>query len=476
MILNSIRHRLLLILLAVISLVGAVTLVSSYREARHEVQELFDAQLAQSARVLLSILLTRTEHEDFTTIQSFLDAVARVPAVAQTSAQDEELIELHDYERKISFQLWDKNGRLLLHSANLRNRALSPVGLHPDNHGFHDETLEQQHWRTFSLWDDNSGYLIQVGEQYAIRDELSSEIIWQLLMPSLISIPFIGILIWWAVSRALLPLYRITNAIAMRNPDNLDVVDSSNVPDEIMPLVHELNNLFAALRKAFERERRFTDDAAHELRTPLAALKTQAQVALRAQTDEDRTEALRSLIQGVDRATRLLNQMLTLARLDNRRGPNSVQVELVTLVRHILSQLSDRAVLKNIELDYVGPEQITANLEAVSVEILLRNLIENAVNYTPRNGQVTVSITQENKRIIIGVCDTGPGIDPELYERVFERYYRGLGHEYNGSGLGLAIVKQCAEVLAARLELKTPPGGKGLLVEVVLPASSSVLS
>lgn len=455
-------------LMLVISLIGSVTIWSSYKSSEHEVEELFDAQLAQSARVLLSIILTRTRHEDFKSIQEFLDAGGNLPAVAEDDAGGIDRKDYHEYERKLAFQLWDRNGRLLLHSAHIGRTPLSPQGLEADHKGYHDERFSDDLWRVFSLWDEERGYLIQVGERHDIRNELVTEIVLHFLTPSAISVPLIALLIWWSIGKALQPLQRLQIAVANRDPNNLEGLQIDNVPDEVVPLVSELNTLFKALSAALETERRFTDDAAHELRTPLSALKTRVQVALRSDTEAEREEALRDILAGVDRMTHMLNQMLTLARLDNTRDIRPVEVDLRSMLSAIVKQLSGKADKKSITIGFGTVPELSITTEPVSLEILLRNLVDNGVHYTPAGGRVTIDAQKQETGIMLSITDSGPGIKPELYQRVFERYFRKPGQVQNGSGLGLAIAKRCADLLQAKLVLEPPAEGGGLTVRVYL--------
>ena len=465
---KSIRNRLLIILILVITLIGALTVWSSYKSSEHEVEELFDAQLAQSARVLLSIILTRTRHEDFRTIQEFLDAGGDIPAVADDDSGGTDRTDYHEYERKVAFQLWDRNGRLLLHSAHIGTEPLSPKGLDPHRKGYNDEKFSGSLWRVFSLQDKKHGYLIQVGERYAIRDELVSEIVLHFLTPSVISVPLLAFFIWWSIGRALQPLKQLRSAVANRDPNNLEGLHFEGVPDEVVPLVSELNKLFKALNVAIETERRFTDDAAHELRTPLSALKTQVQVALRSNTELECKEALKDIMAGVDRMTHMLNQMLTLARLDNTRDIQPVEIDLKQMLLAIVKQLSVKADKKSIIIEMSSVPELSITTEPVSLEILLRNLIDNAIHYTSDGGRVTVEAKEQSRGAVIRVTDNGPGISPELYQRVFERYFRKPGRGQSGSGLGLAIARRCADLLQAKLTLGASKRGKGLTVEIYL--------
>lgn len=466
--LNSLRLRLLGLVLLVIALFGGVTVWTSYRSSEHEVQELFDAELAQSARVLLSILLTRTRHEEYTSIQSFLDQSAELSASEYDNTDLRPGFEEHNYERKVAFQLWDIEQRLLLHSPGVGNEPLSQSSLRQGLEGYYDETRPDGRWRIFSLREQYGNYLIQVGERYDIREELIDEIVVRILAPSIISLPLLAVLVWFSIGRAMQPLYRLRDAISRRDPNNLERVSLSKVPDEVIPLVDELNQLFGALKKAFENERRFTDDAAHELRTPLSAIKTQVQVALRATSEEQQEESLLYVLSGVDRMSHLLNQMLTLARLDSSYKHKASEVDLRQVVHSVERQLSDRIEKKRLIFEYRPDDDTKLYSEPVSLEILLRNIIENAINHSPHGGKVVVDVTRNGTEAIIMVSDSGPGIDPADRERVFERYYRKPGQQQGGSGLGLAIAQRCADLLGARLVLQSVENGTGLKVLIHL--------
>jgi two-component system sensor histidine kinase QseC len=440
------------------------------------VEELFDAQLAQSSRVLLSILLTRTEHEDFESIQDFLDTGVTIPIVIDDEDEREEEDEVigkgyHEYERKVAFQLWNNQGRLLLHSSSAGTEPLSSRGLKPDHKGYSDNKKPDGIWRVFSIWDDQHDYLIQMGERHDIRNELVTEIAYHFIAPSLISLPILVILMWWSIGKAFQPLDRLRHAIANRDPNNLDGLATEGVPTEVMPLVDELNKLFSALDEAFQIERRFTDDAAHELRTPLSALKTQIQVALRSTSDEERKEVLKDMLLAVDRMTHMLNQMLTLARLDNTHEIQTCEVDIQDMIEIIANQLAAKAAEKGISVRMDFEPGIKVKTEPVSLEILLRNLVDNAIHYTPEGGDVSIKAHMQQDMVKVSIADTGPGIDPDSYRRVFERYYRKPDQRQSGSGLGLSIARRCADLLHADLQLRNQISGSGLVITIELPGN-----
>ncbi|WP_455219806.1 ATP-binding protein [Kaarinaea lacus] len=464
----SIRRRLLANLLITITFVSLITLGLSYNDARHEVQELFDAQLAQSGRVLQALLLPELLLGPSEDLQELLERFTRLPSNPLEKYEDEAHALGHEYERKLAFQVWSRDKKLLLHSATAPTAALSLEALQPQNRGFTDEVVGAFDWRVFSLWDDSEQYLIQVGERYDVREELTTKISRQIITPSLISLPFLGLMIWIGIGRGLRPVQKVADEVTRRDPEYLESMEVGPVPSEIKPLVNGLNRLFDRLKNALETERRFTDDAAHELRTPLAALKTQAQVSLRATDDAERQQALRQVVNSVDRATHLVEQMLTLSRLD----PSATllvreKINLHELSADVVAQLVPIALQKGIEIEIIGSEDAIVFVEPVSVSILIRNLVDNAIRYTPTHGEVVLNIEQQpDHQVILSVADSGPGIDAELQGRVFDRFYRVTGNSSPGCGLGLSIVRRVADLNGLYVELKNKQNGRGLIASV----------
>ena len=355
-----------------------------------------------------------------------------------------------------------------MRSATAPSAALSVDALDPVNRGFTDEMVGVYDWRVFSLWDESNQYLIQVGERYDVRNELIAKISRQLITPSLVSLPFLGLMIWVGIGRGLRPVQKVAQEVTRRDPEYLESMEVGPVPSEIKPLVLSLNSLFDRLQHALEAERQFTDDAAHELRTPLAALKTQAQVSLRAASDEERQQALRQVVNSVDRATHLVEQMLTLARLDPAVTTLVRQkVNLHELAAEVVAQLVPVALEKNIEIEITGKEDVLVLVEPVSLSILIRNLVDNAIRYTPIQGEVVLNINQQpDHQVILSVIDSGPGIEPELQGRVFDRFYRVTGNSSPGCGLGLSIVQRVADLNDLKVDLKNKDSSQGLVASV----------
>ena len=312
---------------------------------------------------------------------------------------------------------------------------------------------------------------IMVAERSDFRQALENQLTQDSIFIMLLTYPFLGVMIWIIVGRGLGILRKVAREVSQRKANYLEPVNVDVVPTEIEPLVRELNHLFARLKEAFEREKRFAADAAHELRTPLAAISSQVQVALRAEHAEAK-DAMEKVLKGVDRSTHVVQQLLTMSRMvpdANLEEPQPVDMQ--KLASEIIMSLVPLAIEKDIEVGLEASEnddlQVLGN--GTSIGILIRNLVDNAIRYTPEGGEVTVKIQRDkaNKQIILRVVDTGPGIPEELRDRVFERFFRVVGTNTKGSGLGLSIVAQIVRLHKATLELHTPENGKGLEIRVL---------
>lgn len=454
----SLRARLLAILLSATIAVWLLTTITSYIDTRHEIGEMFDAQLAQAGRTLLTL----SRHELHELNEHGIDDghIHFIPENIGPLAG-------HHYEHSLAYQIWSTDSdKLMIHSNHAPETPLSDI-----RHGFSDRLVQGRPWRVFSLSDPDSEFMVQLGESYDLRDELSGHIVRRLGLPMLLALPLLALIIWLGVGRALAPLNRLTGEIGNRAATRLDPVSDLAVPAEIAPMVHALNHLFERLQLAFDNERRFTADAAHELRTPLAALRTQAEVALRARDDASREQALRQVLRGVERATHLVEQLLTLARLDPDSGlQHDNALDLCALARETLAELAGSAAAKQIELALNEPCAGNCPGHGASLAILLRNLVDNALRYTPAGGSVEVSLHRSGTEQLIEVADSGPGIPTEERERVFDRFYRRVGSGGDGSGLGLSIAQRIVELHGGRISLDQSPLG-GLRVSVYLPAS-----
>lgn len=432
---TSIRRRLLVGLLAVVLCGGLIAAFGVYLQARREANELFDYQLKQMALSLRD--------------QTFNPFAADEPP---------ELGESFDFV----IQVWGRDGVRLYYShprPALPNRARL---------GYETVATPEGLWRVFSL--QQRGLTFQVAQPMSVRDELAATAALRTLLPFLLLLPALGLLVWFTVGRGLRPLETMARAVKARTPTALHPLPDSGTPEEIRPLVAALNDLLLRLDRTLGAQRQFVADAAHELRTPLTALRLQIQLAERAVTADERAAAFATVKEGLARAAHLVDQLLTLARQEPEVAERPVEaVDLSDLARQIIAEHMLLAASKSIDLGMARSEAVTVNGDRDGLRVMLRNLVDNAVRYTPGGGKIDVSVYASPEGPVVEVADNGPGIAPADRARVFDRFYRGAGQELPGSGLGLAIVKNVAERHRARVILADGPGGKGLAVRVLFP-------
>ncbi|HJW24949.1 MAG TPA: ATP-binding protein [Rhodocyclaceae bacterium] len=456
--LSSLKARITLLTSLLAGLLWLLAVGATWLEARHEAEELFDAHLVQSASLLIAQTRLELEHEHWDDDDAF---------------QEDHAPQLHRYGRRVAFQVWI-GGRLRLHSANAPDEPLSAT-----REGLSDSRVGDEGWRVFSAWDGRRQALVQVGERVAAREKMAQAVAAGLLRPLLVALPLLAVLIWLAVRQGVRPLDRVAGELGQRSPEHLALLPAHGLPSEVLPLVERLNALFARVARTFEQERRFTADAAHELRTPLAGLKAQAQVALGAADDGARRHALESVIQGCDRMTRLVEQLLVLARVDATRPADFVAVDLAAVASEAVAQLAPQAVAKGIDIELQADGAGTIRGNPAWLAVLVRNLADNAVRYSPPGGRVTVAVAAEDGSVALRVEDTGPGVAAEELACLGQRFWRSLERgpeagEDGGSGLGLSIVGRIVALHGGSLEFANAGDGHGLRVEVRLPRAPDV--
>lgn len=443
-----------------------LTAMGNYYLDQKNIQEHLDTLMALSALSYQALLGDDVHQRPLSQIQQALDTI---PQKIDNYYQQHFLSYLppQSYLDKFNFQVWTKDNELLLHS------AMAPkIPLAANLEGFSNKMLDNQKWRIFMTYNEKAKTRIALAESYAARYQLSHRIAQDDFYIMLLTFPLSGLLIWIIIGRGLSSLDKVTQEVANRAPSHLEPVSLQLVPEEIKPLVDELNKLFFRLQEGFEREKRFAADAAHELRTPLAALKAQAQVALNTDNLAEKNLALHKLSASVNRSTHIVQQLLTMSRLvpEAANIHEMDEVSLVKLTREVLAMLAPSAVEKQIELEFEYDEQLSVfRGNPTAINILIRNLVDNAIRYCNENGKVSVRVYAIKREVVLEVCDNGPGIPAEFHGRVFERFFRVLGNKSPGSGLGLAIVRQIADLHNGRVELTSPPIGTGLVVRVYFP-------
>lgn len=446
---KSIRYFLLISLLLSITIASAINGIGNYLLDEQVIQPYLDGQLIRIASLIG--ILNQSTTSSSQVREEIIDYLGSIQPITN---------------QRFLFQVWDKSDKLIMHTSD---QPIAPLKDAPP--GFSDKVIEGDDWRIYSVFDAKIQATVIVAELYNLRRELADDIARSNANILLITYPVFGLLVWFIISLALRSVTRVTTEISNRASTFLEPVQLTEIPIEIKPLVAELNQLFIRLKLAFERNKRFAADAAHELRTPLAALKTHAQVALKSDNEEDRTKALQKVIESVNRSSHVVAQLLTLSRLGEEEALTDVKpLDLHKLATEIIAYLAPHALEKNIEIELSpSPIDVVVLGNDTALGILIRNVVDNAIRYTPPNGAVHVSIISTDSQIIFRVIDTGPGIPLELRERVFERFYRMLGTKASGSGLGLAIVVQITALHHAIISLATPPNGIGLQFDVAFP-------
>lgn len=461
----SIRTFLLINLLLSVTLITSLAIIGNLFLAHKDIQTQLDAQLIRTTMRMDAFFSIPIKTENYPLIQNALNS-RTIQVTQNASLKPDQRTAAHESDERnnLEFQIWDNNGNLLIHSAEAPKMPLSS-----GNNGLTTLWLDGKAWRVNTIYNPQSKLTIMVAERNNYRQHLENQLTQDTIVIMLITYPFLGFLIWVIVGRGLDTLKRVAQEVKHRAPTYLKPVDLESVPTEIEPLVIELNNLFNRLASAFERNKRFTADAAHELKTPLAALSTQTQVALRATTPEDRKAALLKVLASVNRSTHMVQQLLTLSRMDPEASfLKPERIQLGRLATEVAALLAPEAIAKNIDLELVNPDSDAIILgNPTYISILIRNLVDNAIRYNSENGFVKINIEEDEAHIILSISDDGPGIPEELRERVFERFYRVIGNKSTGSGLGLGIVAQIIQLHRAELELNTPDNGKGIEFKIL---------
>lgn len=433
---KTIRRQILVYLFTGMALATLAAGLLSYWKMRIEVNEMFDYQIKQVAGA----------------IPTQLSVVHALPS--DDDADDEIIV-----------QMWNPSGQLVFTST-----PSVPLP-RASGFGFRSIELAGQKWRTYS--EEDEGQQIQVAQPQQVRNRMAASMALRSLIPFMALIPLLGMLIWIVVDRGLSPLHRLAEAVSQRSPSALDPLERENYPPEIHPMIDALNDLLARLDQAILTQRTFVADAAHELRTPLAALKLQLQLVER-ETDRDlAATGFRKLHDRINRATHVVQQLLTLARQEHRSSGLAYKpVDLQQLAAQAISDHIPQAECKKIDLGLsvaatAAGSASTVPGDANSLRIMLGNLIDNAVRYTPANGRVDVFVdTSPEGDVLLTVVDDGPGIPAVDRARVFDRFYRCEGTLESGSGLGLFIARAIADQHGAVIELGPAHGDSGLAATV----------
>jgi len=434
---NSLRGRLLLFLFSLAAVTALAIAFVSYRTVLAETDEIFDYQLQQMALSLRD----------------------------QGAVPEDQRGALADPSLDYVIQVWTEDGAIT-YSSHPSRRLPRAIVL-----GFSNAEIDGRPWRVYSTVARER--VVRVAQPLSVRQARAAAAARRSVLPVLVAAPAVGIALWWLVSLSLAPLGPLASAVRARGTETLTPLAVAGLPSEIAPLVDALNALLARLDTAFQAQRSFVADAAHELRSPLTALKLQLDLLRRAPDDAARADNLRELAAGMDRLQHLVAQLLTLARAEPGAAEAAfADVDLVEVARQAAAETVPLSAERGVALELDAPPSLTVRGDAAALRILARNLIDNAIRYSGARGKVHVQLVADGARAVMRVDDSGPGIPAADRERVFDRFYRRDSGDTAGSGLGLAIVRAVAERHGAQVDLQDAPLG-GLRVEVRLPVAPS---
>jgi two-component system sensor histidine kinase QseC len=439
--------------MSVVTAVWLGAALFTWWDARHELDELLDSHLAQAAALLVA-QQTHVDNDDD-------DDVVDVPS-------------LHKYAPAVAFQVFHL-GKLVMGSPNVGTKPMAPL-----TRGFSTVRLaDGDDWRVFAATGDHRDVRVYVGEKTRNRAEIVMSVLRSLLLPLLVTLPLLAALLWSSVRLALAPLRRLSELLGQRQPQALSPFNARGVPAEMQPLLAELNGLLARIGHMVETERRFTADAAHELRTPIAAIRAQAQVAMGAGTDDaQRQLALQTTLAGCDRAARLVEQLLALARLETQdtASPPRVPVEsdLSALTQSVAAMLAPRALARSQDLELDAHAICKVSADDALLSMLVRNLLDNALRYAPDGARIRVVVAATPGGVRLDVQDSGAGMSDADIQRLGERFFRVLGQNSPGSGLGWSIVRRIAQVTGASLVVQRSQALGGLQVTVDWPEPAKI--
>jgi two-component system, OmpR family, sensor histidine kinase QseC len=433
---KSLRLRLFATLLAATGIVWLAAVIWIYVGSRAEVEQVLDTRLQEAARMVASLA----------------SSFESLPGKAAPAA----IAQLGSYERQLSCQIWSLDGRMVAKSSGAPDKQLSSA-----SSGFSSRAIDGETWRVYSVEDADHNLRVMVGDRLSLRERLVTDLIKGLMLPALLIAPLLGAAIWASVGQGLRPLRRMAQDLAARSPEDMRPVEADRTPIEVRPLAVALNGLLGRVEAARRHEREVTAFAAHELRTPLAGLKTQAQVALAAEDPKVVRRALGQMVAAVDRSARLVGQLLTIARLDAdaaeaSRSPIKVGPVLAEIVAETPKDEETAVTIDASARDMV----LNTNVDCL--RLALRNLHENAVQYT-RGGRIIWTAQGRS----LSVEDEGPGIPPEELEKLGSRFFRGKLRSPIGSGLGLAIVKLALSKIGGELAISNRTDTSGTRSELV---------
>ena len=436
--------------------VGVIGLLT-FQSATHQINSVYDAQMINNAGIMWMLFEDEINEGGLDQPREIDFASDELPNSIRFSSNQN----VHDYAESRMLRIWD-NGKIIMYS----DTAFSAkVGIRPK--GFSNFVFNGEKWRVFSMPVAHGSVIIEVGEKNALRQSLALDMLFDLVMPLICLIPIIGFLVWGGIRKGLAVIRTLVGQIRNRSSDDLSPVVAEKLPADLVPLGQSINQLLAKLETSLQAERRFADHAAHQLRTPLAALRLQLQMLSGTINENERKSLVIEILASMDKASRLVSQLLTAARVNHEE----IDIKSVTLYPLIAAVVADMGAIitsKNMNVSLSGDENVAIKADENLLRIAISNLFENSLKYTPPGGAIDLCVLDQGTACLFTIQDSGPGIAVEHRVSVFKRFYRVDDPEIEGVGLGLAIVSEIMSRFFGKISFKDATGGRGLLVEVIL--------
>lgn len=473
----SIKEFLAISLLGLVSVAIVVLGIANYFEIKHQTETMFKMQMvndATSIDALLSIAITNTSQQQLSDLlqANTVQILKNMQKVFQVR-----VVKLDDvYTNAFAFQVYDQQNKQMILRSN--NAPSTPLLKKIEGSAFNEiqvQTFDNHTviWNTFSIKSELTHYLIIVMVRSEFKNQTFLTIFRSTLWDLVALYVFLLIAILFILQVALKPLANISRAIAEKNPRKLEPIAIKTAPPEVIPLLNQLNILFRKFNEVLAKEKRFAGDAAHELKTPLSVIKMQAELALASDDTEVIKQKIRYIMDGSERYTHIIEQLLILSRLEPQQDlPDKTNINLNRIAELQLAELAPKALAKNIDLVLMSSKE-KPMIEGSSplLNVLFRNLIDNAIRYTPENGKVTIYSYVGADKITFEVVDNGVGVPEDKLERIFDRFYRYEGSGQKGSGLGLSIVREIVRLHEGEIHAKLVKKESGLIFEFWFPRS-----
>ncbi|SPJ33315.1 sensor histidine kinase [Kushneria phyllosphaerae] len=468
----SIRRYLTQAVMGLVLLGALLSGLAAWLITKHELEEMFDAQLSQFGRIVTGMIDINMDSQDY---QALADRLTQPGHAARFYSMEDSddaglVMDTHsvntprrfrEEERLLSLGFWNSDLTPRMLSAEWNDKGPFPP---PQKTGYRWVSYDNEEWRVFSIYDKEHGVWVSTGLRDDFQQELVNKILLGNSIPFLLILPLLGIALWWVIRRGLRPIDNLSAEVSRRYHQDLTPIEQ-DPPRELTGLRDSLNAFIERLRMALDRERRFTADAAHELRTPLAALKIHLDNA-RA-SEQDHQSSLDKARQGIERLQRVVDQLLTLARVERTPHRQLDVVDLYPIASELAGEMWPLAGRRRQQLEMSGLSSLELRADPTELGVLLRNLLDNALRYTPDGGTVTLHLDRANGQPMIQVIDDGPGVPDESLEKITERFHRA-NQRMTGSGLGLSIVKQLTQRQKATLAIDNRQP-HGLIVTVIWP-------